>query len=263
MTRSTLMTDIRSLVAARRRRSIRKEHPMARTGFFALLSLMLLAGPAAAAPILEVESNDSIGSAQAIGPAAFTLPSPLNAFGNHPTASISGQLSGTNLDGDVDFYSFSSLAGQSFYFDIDDTPFGSLLGLALFDPSGLLIAASIGSDLDPGSVEFDPFIGTIQLTAAGVYTIGVFDLIGVIEDISAAIPLAATVLFRADGADGGVSFGPAVASLTPTMAFSDTPYTLHVTAAAAAVPEPAMTLLMLAGMTTCGVAALRRRRSNG
>lgn len=235
---------------------------MARTGLFALLSLALLAGPAAAAPILEVEPNDSPGSAQAIGSAAFTLPSPLNAFGNHPTASISGQLSGTSLDGDVDFYAFSSLAGQSFYFDIDDTPQGSLLGLALFDPSGLLIAASIGSDPDPGSVEFDPFIGTIQLTAAGVYTIGVFDLIGVIEDISAAIPLAPTILFRPDGADGGVSFAPAVASLTPTMAFSDTPYTLHVTAAPA-VAEPATTLLMLAGMATCGTAALRRRRSNG
>lgn len=216
---------------------------MTRSGLFALVGLLILASSLSAAPILEVEPNDAVGASQ-----GFAL--------TNSTASITGQVSGSAAAGDVDFFSFTGVAGQQMSFDIDGTPEGSLLGLALFDPLGLFFAVSLGSDPDPGSVEFDPFIGVVTLPTTGAYTIVVFDLLGITDDINNSIPVAGLItLTRPDGADGGVRFAPVALTLASAPGFSDTDYTLNVTS----VPEPASLMLMLTGLAA-GRGVLRRKK---
>ncbi len=59
------------------------------------------------------------------------------------TASITGSIGVVN---DIDFFRFTGLAGQQYYFDVDGGTFDSTFGL--FDSTGLLVAQ--GDDVDAG-----------------------------------------------------------------------------------------------------------------
>ena len=127
---------------------------------------------ASASDVAEQEPNDTFGTPQQIPVSAFDLPSPTDAFGNAPTATVSGVISDT---ADVDFYEFTIQSSQLIHADIDSTPTNTDLLLALFDESGSLVAISDDScPKDAGSATLlDPFIGVLEVQNAGAYKLAV------------------------------------------------------------------------------------------
>lgn len=146
------------------------------------LASCLWVGSASAALISE---NGDFGNTRGT---AFNLNGSLTSDSNgandnvyrvgDPTAIIRGQISSGS---DVDFFSFSGMGGQQFYFDVDNGGVTNALTdsfLSLFDDTGTLIATgddtstgdgtgsgSGGGTLDPGSAQgADAFLG--------VYTLG-------------------------------------------------------------------------------------------
>lgn len=217
-----------------------------------------------AAVILETEAggaaaNNSVATAQGIPNSAFTAPSPPTAFGYNvgSTATIQG-IGGGFLNGDVDFYSFTT-GGNTFTFDIDG---GADTVLSLFDSSGTLIAFSDDSfPADPGSADgFDAFIGEIFL-GAGTHHVAVSSFPNLPNGLFSAGATAA--LTRPDGAEGGLGVFGATAG-DSSFSFDDaqpavgSPYTLHITQN----PEPAsLALWSLLGLAAAGYR--RRRRTAG
>jgi hypothetical protein len=229
-------------------------------------ALLGASASAGAAPILEVEGNNTIATAQGIPSSAFTTPVPATVFDppGYPTATVSGLgAGGTN---DVDFYAFNANGGNA-YFDIDDNPTTFDTILALFDSSGTLIAInddSFPADL-PGSLSSgDSFLGVLML-GPGTYYLAVSAFPN--NPNAAVVAGIASTLIRPDGAFGGrvLTGSPAGDSSYlqgPVSSNGTVPYTLHISLQSPAVqpvPEPATMLLFGAGLSAIG-ARLRRRR---
>ena len=230
------------------------KRPSFQTWFLATLSAMFPSWQFLKADTIpEAEANgaavnNTLGSAQLIGPGAFTPASSPAIFGSTTTASVLGRNGGD----DVDFFAFDVAGPVHAYFDVDGGAFDSYL--ALFRGDGTVLAANDDSfPADPGSAsDLDAFVGVYTLPAAGRYYIAV----------SAApnVPVAAfsgtdfPELFRPDGEFGGNAF--VGADLGVSDYFASGPqlgagYTLHIS-----VPAPGVAAVLGLG----GLAASRRRR---
>ena len=201
---------------------------------FVIASVLPVAG-AFASPVIETEANgqaanNSRATAQLLPLLAFSVNVDSNVFGNRPTASVSGNSSGN----DVDFYRFETTGGPA-YFDIDGTS-GLDTYLALFDSAGTIIGDNDDSNSpDLGSsTGLDAFLGVITL-GPGTYYIAVAS-----GGNSANASFSGTMfteLFRPDGGVGGFAFLDADigadAFLRNNSQVSGQAYTLHVT-----IPSP-------------------------
>jgi len=156
---------------------------------FALATIMIPSSfplnTANAAPVGELElvgtaTNNVIGSAEVIPPAAFTAPEPATVFfrPNSVTATISGH--GSFGASDVDFYQITTFGTGPNVLTADiDTDIASVpkhgdTFLEIFDSAGTMLAFNDDSfPLDPGSGIFtccDAYLGEITL-APGTYNI--------------------------------------------------------------------------------------------
>jgi hypothetical protein len=222
------------------------------TGLMAGVVASCVAGAGHAGFVIESELdgqalNNSIASAQLVDGSAFSINASPDIFGQLPTAVVSGQGGGS----DVDFYAFFAPAGLA-YFDIDSSGFTFDTYLALFDGNGTLLADNDDSfPADPGSFsDVDAFLGAVTLSQAGLYYIAV----------SAAGNYAKASfsgsdfleLSRPDGAFGGFAFvgadfGNSAFDFNGAQTGAD--YSLAITV----VPAPGAAALV-------GLAALVRRR---
>jgi len=227
------------------------------------------AASAVAAPILELEPNNTIAGAQVIPSSAFTTPVPATVFNppGYPTATVAG-LGGAN---DVDFFAFTAAGGNA-YFDIDDDPFTIDSILALFDSAGTLLAYGDDSDpKDPGSADGrDSFLGVFALPGPGIYYLAVSTFANFPN--AAVTASNASALTRPDLVlDGGFAVsatrGDSSYLLAPT-GNGTLPYTLHLsvqnptsstTPPTTPVPEPGTLVLLGAGLTAMAARARRRR----
>ncbi|MGB5718761.1 MAG: hypothetical protein WBN81_16900 [Gammaproteobacteria bacterium] len=147
-----------------------------------------IAGSVNAASVVEVESNDTILTAQDIN-ASFDLSPNINVndINNVNTSAVipHAEVQGTG-DGTFDFFSFFAGPGETVILDIDfgcedesttncdsGTDFDSWIGL--YDPSGILHAFNDDfSSADTGSNEiFDSFLQTTTSIEGGVWTVKV------------------------------------------------------------------------------------------
>jgi hypothetical protein len=227
----------------------------------AAAALAVLATSASAAPITEIEGNNTIATAQSIPGSAFTLPVPATVF--NPPGYATATVSGTGGGGDVDIYAFTATGGEVF-FDIDDNPFTFDTLLSFFDSTGTLIGYNDDSGpVDPGS-QFanDSFLGVLPLPSGlGTYYIAV----SAFPNIPVALlggGLTSTSVVRPDGAFGGFSltgFAPGSSTFSQNGNATGLPYTLHISVQSqtTTVPEPTTLLLVGAGLLT--VAARRHR----
>ena len=150
-------------------------------GIAVLIALFAYTPPVSAAPVTELEvggtaTNNTIATAQAIPPSAFTLPVPSNVFNppGFPTASVRGvggdlcPPAGGPCTVDKDFYSFFASGGQVIL-DIDNAGLLSPIDTVLFlyDALGNQLAQNIDSNGgDPGTVtSHDSFIGSYFQTS--------------------------------------------------------------------------------------------------
>ncbi|MEJ2574422.1 MAG: PPC domain-containing protein [Gammaproteobacteria bacterium] len=131
--------------------------------------LLATGGLASAADVNEVESNDTLATAQ-------NLLMPADGVTIH---GVIGTLDATSSS-DVDFYSFYAQAGDNVTFDIDVGMGGAKsvrTMLYVFDPDGVIRAMSYMNttgSVDPGSYSiYDPLVKNLHLPKSGIYTVGV------------------------------------------------------------------------------------------
>lgn len=241
----------------------------------ASLALLVAAAPARAGIVTEVEAdntsvNNTLATAQAVATSSFTLPVPADVFDppGYATATIEG-FGGQN---DVDFYSFSALAGN-ILIDVDNDNTGSFFPLStvlsLFDSTGMLIAYSTDDHGDPGSTSqfsTDSFIGTFVLPSSGTYFLAV-STIG--NNPLSVLTLSAQLaqLTRPDGGPGGyaVTNAPNGAdfSFTGDQPDPSTPYRVSISVESLpvqGVPEPATVSALASGLLLIGASRLAARR---
>ncbi len=201
------------------------------------------------------ESGDDVGSAVNVD-ASFDLAFDADIFNSTtiPHVSIS---SDNNATTDVDWYSFSGIAGGTVDLDIDyadgqGVSFDPIL--SLFNFGSTLLAYDDDSPVDPGStVPYDSFIGTYTLPYTGLYYAAVSNW-----NNFPTVGGATSALIRPDGQSGGtaVSFGTADFASGDGI-YSTGDYVLHISVNP--VPEPSS----LAILTALGLfaAAIRRQRN--
>lgn len=227
--------------------------------------LCMTAGAANAAIISEAETspgdNDTSAMAQALNMSDFTPNSDPNVFGTLPTISINGAIGAA---GDIDFFSFMGLGGETTYFDIDNTHDLDTF-LSLFNSSGTLIAGGEDSTpADAGSAsDIDSFLGVFSLPTDGTYFIAVSQSgnnPNALNDPNAMF----AGLTRPDGEPSG---GFAVSGAASDQTFSGGAtgatgaYTLNFSRSVVPAPEPGTMSLMAIGLASLGAATRKRRKA--
>jgi hypothetical protein len=178
------------------------------------------------------------------------------------TIAHASAVSDNNAFDDVDWYSFTGVAGATIFLDLDC---GSTCGvsfdptLALFDGTGTLVAYSDDNDLDVGTLNTqDPFVGVFILPSSGTYYAAVSNYDRLPDAIASCT--SSSYLTRPDGFFGGI----ATDGCTPgDDSFSggfwpQGDYILHVSNSLP-VPEPSALALVALGLAGLGV-RLRTRR---
>lgn len=123
----------------------------------ALLTMGLLAGVAMADPLVEVEPNDTAGTAQFVPEAAYP-------FG---AVAIDGNL--CPPDG-ADYFSFSLLDGYTITASAFSLTMGGDPALTLYAPDGTTVVAS-----NDDAFGLNPFLGATVSSGNGLYYIAVTD----------------------------------------------------------------------------------------
>lgn len=138
-----------------------------------------------ATPVAEVESNDSIATAQVIPPGEFAVENDGAVVGSDAVPHVSVEGTG---DDTFDYYSFQANAGAQVVIDIDDADFDT--EIFLYDAGGTLLASN-DDFLEPGNTGSDlsSFLGA-QVGLTGTYTvaIGAFDSVGGIGGVTGDAP---------------------------------------------------------------------------
>lgn len=193
--------NIWTTVRARAELSVRKTR-VSQTLLRALPAVLpaCLSGVCLASTVGEVEGNNTRATATVISNGAFTTPAPLTAFGNFPTATLTGSI---GIGTDVDFFRFSGTAGRTFYADVDNSVFTFDPILSLFSSNGTLLAYNDDSHpADAGSADpLDAFLGSFVLPTTGNYYLAVSSYSNFPTARSSGT---LTNLLRPDGNFGGV-----------------------------------------------------------
>lgn len=268
-----------------------------RSIWLAAAIFLFLAAETRAANLLVTETGDTPASAILLD-GFFTPAADANVFGNLPTVTVLGGVNETVFD--IDWYQITVSPGGTLYADIDLVvdPLFPDLALSLYDETGTLIAwgddsafttpdadpmnQDPGSDSmllpgsDPGTL--DPFLGQLTIPSIGSYLLAVHDFLRQPSDIwfetaQFGTPLVPpgqgdTSTFSASVGEGGgfVIIGAAPGDLSFQGDFpagsEGSLYTLHVTFAPLAVPEPTSVGLVLLGAVALAMRSFFRRRAH-
>lgn len=137
-----------------------------------LMLAALLATPGLAQAVPETEDNHPVGLAQALAIEAQAT------TGGAVVDGVIGNLSGSAVQ-DLDFFTFSGVAGDVVTVDIDGGMGGARAVdtiVAIFGPGNQVLRLNddAGYPLDPGSTHpYDSRIDNFRLPATGSYTVGV------------------------------------------------------------------------------------------
>ena len=218
-----------------------------------ILGLVLLLGCAAAeaADVNEFEaagtaSNNSLATAQAIPPSAFTLPVPPTVFDppGFRTASLIGRGGGS----DVDIFRISGHG--TLLLDIDNDVINSFLdtALVLFDSSGVVLARGLDGPVDDGTVTSHDALLVFDLPGPGVYFVAVSSDFNVDSGCSPALP--GCTLDNAFGSNG-----PQPEDAPQYLLYLSLEHPHRV-----GVPAPAALILVVAAGGVVGAMSVLRRR---
>lgn len=232
-------------------------------GIACLVAFFASMGQAQASVIVVGEVGDTIGSATNVD-GNFDLSFDADIYNSTTIGHVSIQ-SENNSFNDVDWYSFTGMAGNTVDLDIDygwnDNTFTVDTTLHLFDSTGTVLAFSDDSSLDPGSISgLDSFIGTYTLLSTGTYYAAVSNF----SNFANGIIGFGNPLFTPGGDVGGnqVKGATGDSSFTNSGAYDSGTYTLHISTGSGDVggeiPEP--TTIVIWGCGLFGVTLLRRRK---